>query len=277
MNKAPSIVVDEQTARRLKFVSLIAGNVGVISQEIVDRFVTNEGREEIAARLLRGFSDASVMVSETSAKEVSPSRPRIEILRETPKPCVERSTDEQVAGMEAMFRSLKWSFTTSGLIIPKRQKDYDRLLVIGDTTLTNNRVYDACDASFNCWRYSNDLDAAVPAEKDERHPSRGIYAIWVRDVAEADEELINLSAIQISKKESKLKTVTLLERELLELVYLMETGNHLDLRNWTLCSGSRLSVGGVPSASCYGGRFWVNWYDPDDRFPNLRARQAVTL
>ena len=57
MNKAPSIVVDDPTARRLKFVSLLAGNAGVIPQSIVDQFVTNEGRGEIPSRLLKAFSD----------------------------------------------------------------------------------------------------------------------------------------------------------------------------------------------------------------------------
>ena len=57
MKKAPSIVVDEPTARRLKLASLIVGNIGVIPQADVDRFVTNEGREEIPSRLIRGFVD----------------------------------------------------------------------------------------------------------------------------------------------------------------------------------------------------------------------------
>ena len=170
---------------------------------------------------------------------LSVPRPHIEVLREAPKPCASRSADEQIAGMEYMYKMLGWSFTTSGLIVPEKRPGFDRLIVLADTTLTNNRVYDACDASFPSWRYAADLDAAIPADKDERHPKNGIYAVWFRDCVEADEELKNLSANMLREQEPKIKTITVIERQMLELVYYMETGKHLDIHNWTLCSGSR--------------------------------------
>lgn len=185
-----------------------------------------------------------------------PARPHIQILRETPKPCALRTADEQIAGMKMMYDQLNWSFTESGLVIPERRKSFDRLIVAADTALTNNRAYNACGASFRSWRYANDLDVAVPSNKDERHPKNGVYAVWFRDRVEADEELKNTSADMIV--EMKIKTITLLERELYELVYFMETGNHLDIQNWTLCSGSRRSDGDVPHAYWGDDEFGVD-------------------
>ncbi len=201
-------------------------------------------------------------------------RPRIEILRELPKPCAKRTVDEQVAGMETLYKLLGWTFTTSGLAVPERREGFNRLMVFGDATLTNNRVYDACDASFPSWWYKNDLDLAVPPDKDERHPKNGVYAVWVRDRVEADEELKNLSANMVAEK--RLKTMTLLERELLELVHFRETGRPLDVKNRTLCSGSRYSDGRVPGA-CWSGAFGVFWRDPSVRRDSLRSRAVVTL
>lgn len=144
-------------------------------------------------------------------------------------------------------------------------------------TLTNNRVYEACEASFPSWRYTPDLDSGVPSDKDERHPKNGIYAVWFRDCVEADEDLKSLSADMIAAREPKLKTIILLERGLLELVYFMETGRHLDIHNITLCSGSRDSCGFVPNAHWHDGKFKVRLDYRDLRSPRLRSREAVSL
>lgn len=208
--------------------------------------------------------------------DVAPqSRPHIEILHETPKPCVERTADEQIAGMKILYKQLGWTYSIPWLVIPERRKGFDRLIVVGDTTLTNNDAYDACVASFQSWRYKNDLNTAVRSNTDERHPVNGVYAIWLRDRVEADEELKDLSANMIVEK--RLKTITLLERQLFELVYFMETGKHLDIQNWTLCSGSRDSDGHVPDARWRGDGFKVFWSYRDNRNPRLRAREAVSL
>ena len=151
------------------------------------------------------------------------------------------------------------------------QEDFTRLLVVVKG-LTNNKVYDACAKHFPCSRYVNDLDKDVPT--NERDPKNGTYAIWVRDVVEADEAHKSKSADMI--KQEKLKTETLLERMLHELVYFLETKKHLDLQNWTLCSGSRDSDGDVPSASMLVGRFYVGWSDAGYSREDLCVREVVS-
>ena len=73
------------------------------------------------------------------------------------------------------------------------------------------------------------------------------------------------------------KGITLEERLLLEIEYFKKTGKHLDVENWTLCSGSRYQDGYVPSAYWDGDEFGVDWYGSDGRFACGRARSAVFL
>lgn len=158
------------------------------------------------------------------------------------------------------------------LRIPNSQPGFDRLILVAQG-LTPNKAYDACAKHFPCRRYTNDLDAAVV--QNERDPSKGSCAIWVRDRQEADEELRNFSADQVQQQ--GIKTMTLLERLLFELKYWDETKQHLDIQNITLCSGSRYSGGYVPCVSWDGGKLDVYWYDPRVASPVLRARAAVSL
>lgn len=89
---------------------------------------------------------------------------------------------------------------------------------------------------------------------------------------------INLN--KMSKKIiGDLKGITLRERLLLEIAYFKETGDHLDINNWTLCSGSRSSDGSVPYVRWYpdDGEVRVYWYCSGDRYSRLRSRQAQFL
>lgn len=202
--------------------------------------------------------------------------PRIQIVSERPKkPCKDRSVDDQITDLKEMYRELRWAWTETGLVVPDYRKGFDRVLVCADPTLTNNKEFDVCQASFPSWRYKEDLNSAVPADRDERHPSRGVYAIRVRDSEDPDRDLIGLSAENILER--GLKTLTLLERQFYELVCFRETGKHLDRGTRTLCSGSRGSGGPVPYAGWGCGGFGVDWYSPDRGDPGLGARQAVTL
>jgi hypothetical protein len=106
--------------------------------------------------------------------------------------------------------------------------------------------------------------------------SKEAYSVFVKDTVEADEELKNLSADDL--KEKGVKGITLLERLKLELDYFKETGKHLDIKNMTLCSGSRDAVGRVPSVRWDPDyrRVRVHWDHPDYRLSALRSR-AVSL
>ena len=147
-----------------------------------------------------------------------------------------------------------------------------RLLVIADITLET--LYAKCKGLFPCWLWTNDnLDKKVIY--NERDAKNGAYAIWARDEVEADEKYKNLSANQI--KGMNIKTETLAERLIHELKHFKETGKHLDIKNITLCSGSRYSDGSVPFVDWSDDdKLYVYWYFPDDSSDNLRAREAVS-
>ena len=65
----------------------------------------------------------------------------------------------------------------------------------------------------------------------------------------------------------------MLERQLLEADYFFEKGAHLDVKNVTLCSGSRDRGGDVPGAGWLDG-FYVYWCYASSRRPALRSRRV---
>jgi len=157
----------------------------------------------------------------------------------------------------------------SAVAMPEHRVEFDRLIIVAQG-LTLNQVYDACARQFPCWRWTDNLDAAVT--KNDRTPGHA-YAVRLRDRREADEELKNLSADQLAEK--GIPGITLLERMLYELKYWDETKDHLDVNNVTLCSGSRDAGGHVPSARWYDGYFGVDWYYSYSHCRGLRSRAAV--
>ena len=183
-----------------------------------------------------------------------------------------KTTAEQFEGWTDLYKEIGIILDVENLQIPDRQPGFNRLIVVAKG-MTNNRAYDECKKRFSCWKYTDDLDTAVPT--NDRSPQNGTYAIWVRDRVEADEELKNKSADMI--KAENIKGITLLERLLHELKYFTETGKHLDLKNWTLCSGSRRSDGDVPRVGWCNDKLGVSRSNPDDRNDGLRSRAVVTL
>ena len=158
-----------------------------------------------------------------------------------------------------------------GLSVPAKKKGFDRLVIVAQG-MTLQRLYDNCVKLCPCWKWTDDdLDKIVQSERTAKD---GTYAVWFRDVVEADEELKNLSANDL--KEKGIPGITLEERLLMELKYFKETGNHLDIKSWTLCSGSRGSGGGVPRVGWIWGRLGVGWYHPDGAGDGLRSRRAVS-
>ena len=158
-----------------------------------------------------------------------------------------------------------------GLSVPAKKKGFDRLVIVAQG-MTLQRLYDNCVKLCPCWKWTDDdLDKIVQSERTAKD---GTYAVWFRDVVEADEELKNLSANDL--KEKGIPGITLEERLLMELKYFKETGNHLDIKSWTLCSGSRCSSGGVPGVDWRSGGLGVDWYHPDNADDRLRSRRAVS-
>lgn len=127
----------------------------------------------------------------------------------------------------------------------------------------------------NTYLYVNNLDKDVT--KNDRDPNRdGSYVVSFRKTVEADPENANQSADD--RKASGAKDIALLERLLLELGYFLATKKHLDVENWTLCSGSRCSDGGVPGVHWVSGdrRLRIHWSDPAHRFDALCSRAVVS-
>ena len=160
-----------------------------------------------------------------------------------------------------------------GLSVPWREKGSDRLIVVAPE-MTPQRLYNKCVELFPCRKWTDDdLDKIVQSERTAKN---GAYSVWFRDVIEADEELKNLSANDLKKK--SIPGITFEERLLMELKYFKETDSHLDINNWTLCSGSRYSDGDVPEV-CWDSdarEFHVFWYHPESSDSLLRSRRAVS-
>ncbi len=130
----------------------------------------------------------------------------------------------------------------SQLKIPAQQSGFDWLVVVAKG-MTPQKAYDACVKLFPCRKYTNrGLDEVVNWET--RSASQEPYAIWLRARVEADEELRNFSAENLKSKSIPGNGLT--ERFLLEIMYFWKTGKHLDVKNITLCAGSRCSDGSVP-------------------------------
>ncbi len=143
---------------------------------------------------------------------------------------------------------------------------------LGDKPLA--RVLAVCGRLFPTRSYlGDDPDQSVLA--NDRDPRIiGSYAISVRDRVEADKENKDISANTV--KSRNMVTMTMLERIVLELFYFWKTGNnHLDIQNWTLCSGSRYSRGDVPYCHWHDDWFWVSWCYPGSAGGFLRVREAV--
>ncbi len=168
--------------------------------------------------------------------------------------------------------SLELNF--SDIVIPEKPLEGNWRLLIIAQGLTLNQVFDSMVREFNCWRYSDDLDKSVT--KNVRD-TKVAYAIWVRDGAEPDEKYLGKSTNQ-ADPDMKIG-VTLLERMIHEIIFFDEKGLHLDIKGVTLCTGSRLSGGDVPSVrwSLDDQKVGVDWYDVDDSSAADGLREAVSL
>lgn len=147
-------------------------------------------------------------------------------------------------------------------------KTQDYFHIVDDGKLKTSEVLDKCKKLFDVYSYLDDkqLDKYFPKVKSNRYFEKNI---------EADEEFKNKSADDLEKE--GVQGITLRERLLMEIKHFTETGQHLDVENVTLCSGSRYSGGLVPSVNWGAGyrRLYVSWYHPTDRPADLRSRAAV--
>lgn len=149
-----------------------------------------------------------------------------------------------------------WDVDFSQVIIHTMPTNGKWRLLFIPKGMTLNLAFSICEKLFTTWKYADDLNKAI--SKNIRN-TESHYAVWVRDEVEPDKEFLGKSTRQ-ADLEMKIG-ITLLERIIFEIKYFTETGNHLDIKGATFCSGSRDSDGNVPGADWRGDEFRVNWSD----------------
>lgn len=161
---------------------------------------------------------------------------------------------------QALYQMFGLENNFSDLRIPEKPAELDRLLVIAQGA-TPNQEFNKLKELMPVCKFGEDLDIFIPVRRANRD-----YAIWVRDLREADD----------SPRE-RISSITLEERLLFETKYFLETGEHLDVFNATDCRGSRSADGRVPRVcwNSYYGALCVSCYGLGGMFGNLRSRAVV--
>lgn len=249
------------------------------------RTITEGQRFELAAALVKAVPHMASMPCEVAQRWIGDQSSLIGALSAALIPVVANQENIQVS-LAPSTTCFDWSKVYKTLGLPDRFKKFvdenpvenmpgfwDVPVVEG---LTVNGVVEALkDSEVALWLYVNNLDDNVTT--NDRHPKNGSYSVRFKANVEADEDLKGMSAQNLESK--GIKGITLLERLLLELGYFLATGKHLDVKNVTLCNGSRSSGGYVPCVDwdADGRKLDVNWYAPDSRSDSIRSRAAVTL
>lgn len=145
--------------------------------------------------------------------------------------------------------------------------------------MTPQRAYGIAASMFPCWKWCGErsLDEVIDFSRETRSASAWQYVVWCRDRVEADEELKNISALQIAERQ--INTLGLTETLLLHGWFYWKSGDkHLDVKNISLCPASRYSGGDVPGVywDGYSGKLHVDRYNPGGADGILRFRQAVS-
>ncbi len=119
--------------------------------------------------------------------------------------------------------------------------DWELIILPGVTHANLKSAIKKAGSDF--WSAYDNPDKSITV--NDRDADRdGQYAIAIRATVEADEENANKSADRLKAEHHK--GMTTRERLFAELVYFLMTDKHLDIRNYTLCSGSRDDDGSVP-------------------------------
>lgn len=138
-----------------------------------------------------------------------------------------------------------------------------------ETTQKTSDIIKEMKALFSVWSYLDDK------ELDQQFPP--LTKITTREFlysVEPDPDTLGKSAKEADPQQTG---ITLRERLLMEIQYFKETGSHLDIKGWTICSGSRYSDGRVPSVCFHPstGEVRVNWYGVDHSHSPCGLRQQV--
>lgn len=139
--------------------------------------------------------------------------------------------------------------------------------------LKTSDIMNMCRDKFKILSYYDDerLDKDFPQPKETTTRS-------FLENPKPDPETLGMSVREAEEK-GHTNGITLRERLLLELVYFEKTGEHLDVKGLTLCSGSRNSDGYVPCMNWYsdGREVLVSWCNLDFSLSDCGLRSAVSL
>lgn len=140
--------------------------------------------------------------------------------------------------------------------------------------LKTSQIMALLKEKFTVWSYYVDkqLDKDFPA------PTEATVAHFL-DSQEPDPDTVGLSVNEVTEKYPDKTGITLRQRLLLELAYFEKHGEHLDVKGFTLCSGSRNSNGHVPRVSWSpdGQEVQVSWCSLDYSDAKCGVRSGVSL
>lgn len=140
--------------------------------------------------------------------------------------------------------------------------------------MTAQWLWDCARERFGAWKYSATESLDTLVEHNDRDAAKdGAYAFFCRDRVEPDDEHRNKSYDQILV--AAIKGMTLAEYENLRIWFHYKTGKHLDIANWTHCTGSRCRDGRVPDGDGGNGKLHVFWNSRVSAHGRLRAREVV--
>ena len=164
---------------------------------------------------------------------------------------------------------IKYDF--SDIKIPKKKKGFNRLVIMAEG-ITIQQLYDKCNELFPCIKWTNKiLDQIIASERTSKN---GSYAILIRDEIEADDNLKNICAEGLEKE--NILGITIEEMLIYHLKYFEETGEHLDIKDITLCTGSRCSNNDdIIGISWWSGKLVIDWYEKCSSSEGLCCREIV--
>jgi hypothetical protein len=167
-------------------------------------------------------------------------------------------------------------FPELGVVVPELEERPGMVALYIARGLTCDRIFAAMKTLFKkVWKWCDgSIDAQLDSSKEVRSPQNGSYVIYVKDAVEPDPEYLGKSVRQVDPNGSI--GVTLLERIFHGMVHFAKTAKHLDVKGYTLCSGSRYRGGNVPNM-CLGnnGDASVHGFRVDGLFSRSSVREVI--
>ena len=168
---------------------------------------------------------------------------------------------EQLVGWQKFYKEVfNEELDITNIEIPEKPDGFDRLIVMKEG-LTAQSIFEKCENFFDIRKRINDGEDSEKMSWDEiiksdRNTKERSYAVWTPDDIEANAEHENISSEDIES--GKVPSMTFEERLLLEMSYFLKTGNHLDTKMITLCSGSHFTKDSkIPCVTSFEGNHKV--------------------